>query len=243
MRGLVRVMVAAVLLTAATPVFAQTLAVWKVDLTPTIKSKNTLVYRGDSMVLETKYSDGSSSSDEVIERPADKPNERRFDLEPDSDRSEYITLSESGDVKYFSWEGRQFETARATAVHTDFMVIGADAVARDCVPKTLSETSKQTIRLYEQLRDFKDDPDFARMGFAAAGSYHPWLQAAKDLHAEAGLGTFLDLGFLAGEVMQLGMEYMRVATRRGEPTQYIQDMERTIQTGLALATCRTVSGP
>ena len=243
MRGLVRVMATAVLLTAASPVFAQTLAVWEVDFTPTIKSKNTLVYRGGLMVLETKYSDGSSSSDEVIERPADKPNERRFDLEPDSDRSEYITLSESGDVKYFSWEGRQFAIARAAAAHTDFMIIGADAVARDCVPKTLSETLKQTIRLYEQLRDFKDHPDFARMGFATAGSYHPWLQAAEDLHADAGLGTLQDLGFLAGDVMLLGMAYMSVATRRGEPTQYIQDMERTIQAGLALATCRTVSGP
>ena len=242
MRGLVRVMVAAVLLTAASPVFAQTLAVWEVDLTPTIKSKNTLVYRGDSMVLETEYSDGSSSSDEVIERSADKTTERRFDLEPDSDRSEYVTLSESGDVKYFSWEGRQFKTARATVIHADFMVVGANAVARGCVPKSLSETSTETIRLYEQLHTFRNDPEFARKGFAVTGSYHPWLQAAKDLHAEAGLETLHALGFLAGDVMQLGMEYMSVATKGGEPTQYIRDMERTIQAGLTLATCRTVEG-
>ena len=219
-----------------------TLAVWGVEFTPTIKSKNTLVYRGDSMVLETEYSDGSSGSEEVIERPTDKATERRFDLEPDSDRSEYVTLSESGDVKYFSWEGRQFKTASATVVHADFMVVGANAVTRGCVPKRLSETSKETVRLYEQLHAFKNDPEFARKGFGVTGSYHPWLQAAKDLHAEGGLETLPHLGFLAGDVMQLGMEYMSVATRGGEPTQYIRDMERTIQAGLTLATCRTVEG-
>lgn len=53
-----------------------TLVVWGVDITPTIKSKNTLVYRGGSMVLEAEYSDGSSRSHEVSERPADKTTER-----------------------------------------------------------------------------------------------------------------------------------------------------------------------
>ena len=177
----------------------------------TIKSNNTLVYRGGSMVLETKYSDGSAGADMVIERPVDRPGERRFDLQ-DSERSEYITLSESGDVKYFSWEGRQFGAARTMSVHAGVLVIGFDAVARDCVKKTLSESSKEAIRLYEQLQGFRDDPEFARLGFGPGGPYHSWLRTAKALHAGAGLATFQELGFLAGEVMQLGMEYMQVAT-------------------------------
>ena len=237
MRRSVHLMVAAVFLAAASSALAQILAVWEFGLTPTIKSENTLVYRGGSMVLETKYPDGSAGSDTVIERSADRPDERRFDLQ-DSERSEYITLSESGDVKYFSWEGRQFGVARATSVHADVLVIGVDAVPRDCVPKTLSESSKEAIRLYEQLQGFRDDPDFARVGFGTAGPYHSWLRAAKTLHAESGLATFQELGFLAGEVMQLGMEYMQVATRGTASTQYIRDMERTIREGLALARCR-----
>ena len=126
-------------------------AVWEVDFAPTLKSKNTLVYRSGSMVLDTDYSDGSSASHEVLERPVDVPNARRFDLQADSDRSEYITLSESGDVNYFSWEGTQFENASAIAISAEFMVVGANPVARDCVAKRLSEASKETIRLYEQL--------------------------------------------------------------------------------------------
>ena len=237
MRRLVHLMVAGVFLAAASSALAQILAAWEFDLTPTIKSNNTLVYRGGSMVLETKYSDGSAGSDTVIERPVDRPGERRFDLQ-DSERPEYITLSESGEVKYFSWEGRQFGVARATSIHADVLVIGVDAVPRDCVPKTLSESSTETIRLYEQLQGFRDNLDFARVGFGPAGPYHSWLRAAKALHAGAGLATFQELGFLAGEVMQLGMEYMQVATRGRAPTQYIRDMERTIQEGLALAKCR-----
>ena len=71
--------------------------------------------------------------------------------------------------------------------------------------------------------------------------YYPWLQTAKGLHAQRGLETLDELGFLAGDVMQLGMEYMSIATRGTAPTQYIQDMERTIQAGLVLVTCRTGS--
>ena len=237
MRASGHLIIAAVFLAVSSSALAQTLAVWEFDLTPSIKSKNTLVYRDGSMVLETKYPDGSGTSDAVIERPVDRPGERRFDLQ-DSERSEYITLSESGDVKYFSWEGRQFGAARAASVHADLLVIGVDASERDCVPKTLSENSREAIRLYEQLQGFRDDPDFARVGFGSGGPYYSWLRAAKTLDAETGLATFQELGFLAGEVMQLGMEYMQVATRGRALTQYIRDMERTIQEGLALARCR-----
>ena len=38
-------------------------------------------------------------------------------------------------------------------------------------------------------------------------------ERAKALHAEAGLATFQELGLLAGDVMQLGMEYMQLATQ------------------------------
>lgn len=229
--------IAAVFLAVSSSALAQTLAVWEFDLTPSIKSKNTFVYRDGSMVLETQYPDGSGGSDPVIERPVDRSGERRFDLQ-DSERSEYITLSESGDVTYFSWEGRQFGAARATSVHPDVLVIGVDATARDCVPKTLSESSREAIRLYEQLQGFRENDEFARVGFGSGGPYHSWLGAAKTLHAKAGLATFQEIGFLAGDVMQLGMEYMQVATQGRVLTKYIRDMERTIQEGLALARCR-----
>ena len=59
MRASFRLIIAAVFLAVAPSGLAQTLAVWEFDLTPTIKSKNTLVYRDGSMVLETQYPDGT----------------------------------------------------------------------------------------------------------------------------------------------------------------------------------------
>lgn len=212
------------------------LAVWEADLSPTIRMKNTLVHQVDRTLLTMEFSDGSSGSREVIERPPDRPNERRFELEPESDRSEYITLTGSGLVKYFSWEGRQFMNANTTSIHVDFLTVGAAPVERECVPRELSAHSKEIVQLYEELRSFKDTSDFAFYGFGPGGSYGPWLETAQRLHAESGgLKSLDELGFLAGDVMTLGLDYM--SARRRAPSQYAEDMERTIHTGLARATC------
>ena len=218
-----------------------TLATWELALAPTILITNTLVYLGSSIALETKHSDGSSSFHEVTERPTDKPNERRFELYPDSGRSEYITLSELGDVKYFGWEGAQFATTAVISIHVDFMEMGFNPVTKSCVPKDLSETSKEIVLLYEQLHTFKNDPEFARLGFGTAGPYHRWLQTAENLSAKADLASFNELSFYAGDVMLLGLEYMRVAAGRGD-LRYIQEMERTIRAGVALAQCTSEPG-
>ena len=47
---------------------------------------------------------GELQLDEVIERPAEHPAERRFAFD-EGRRSEYFTVSEAGIVKYFSWDG------------------------------------------------------------------------------------------------------------------------------------------
>lgn len=212
------------------------LAVWEADLSPTITMRNTLVHHVDRTLLTMEFSDGSSGSREVVERPADKPNERRFELEPESDRSEYITLTDLGLVKYFSWEGRQFMTANTTSIHVDFLTMGTAPVERACVPRELSAHSKAIVQLYEELQSFKDTSDFAFYGFAPGGSYGPWLETARRLHGESsGLKSLDELGFLAGDVMMLGSDYR--SARGGAPSRYAEDMERTIRAGLARATC------
>lgn len=42
---------------------------------------------------------------------------------------------------------------------------------------------------------------------------------------------------LPREVMQLGMEYVQIATRMNESTDYIDYMERMVREGLTLAMC------
>lgn len=211
-----------------------TLATWEERHTPTMKFKNNLVYRKGTVVLRTQYDDGSSSVQEVVERPTDAPDERRFDLEPDSDRSEYITLTDSGVVKYFDWAGQQFMSAFTTTLHVDFLVVGTSPVSLDCVPKTLSATSKKIVDLYEQLQILKEDEEFAVSGFA--GAYRVWLEAVERLHAESSPAESLDeLGFLAGDVMTLGLDYVNAG--ESASSRKAQELEQTIEAGLTIATC------
>ena len=212
-----------------------TLASWAEWHTPAMVFRNTLVHRGGSTILLlTRYYDGSSSVQRLAECPTKSPNARRFDLDPESDRSEYITLTDSGVVRYFDWAGQQFMAAQTTSIHADFLTVGVKPRSADCVPKELSATSKEIVGLYEQLRNFKDDREFEAAGFAE--SYGPWMEAAQRLHAESSPADSLDeLGFLAGDVLTLGLDY---ASAGGDQlSQEAQDLEDLIHAGLALSTC------
>ena len=192
------------------------------------------------MIVDTRYSDGRGGPNKVAERPWGRPAERRFDLQPDSERSEYVILSANGLVTHFGWDGAEDHSTKATFLHPDAMTIGLNPTQKDCVPKALSPSSKEIVQVYEKLHGFKDGSEFSRMGFAVAGPYHSWLQTIRAQHANSGLTAYDELNFTAGDVMTLGLAYVNVGTM---DTQYIEHMERTIQAGLALAVCRDVPVP
>ena len=189
-----------------------TLATWRDSIAPTIHATRTLLRRGDDVVLRTRYSDGTSHTEEVIERPSGRPNERRFDIEPDNDQSEYITVTDSGVVRWFAWDGTNFLTP---ARHSDSRRLpglwGTNLAQQDCIPRQLSPTSREIVTLYEQLQDFKDHRDFEEFGFSVGGPYHRWMENATSL-AESSLDeTALQLdhlGFTGGDVMNLGFSYL-----------------------------------
>ena len=206
------------------------LASWESDWAGLTVTES-LVYRQGFMSVVAVSSDGEETVlFDVEERPAENPGERRFDLQPGDVRSEYLVLSADGTVRYFSWEGRQFEYARVTFMAADAMTRGLDPEAMVCVPVDLSPKSLQVIRLYEQLQEFKDDPEFAQVGFAIGGPYNEWLTTIDALEDDA-LEVLDELGFLAGEVMMLGMEYV---THSQEGIDYF---ERLIEAGISLALC------
>lgn len=225
----------------------------KYDLGVTTKSM--LVWRDGKMFhqrydvyeagneLGREIGPGELRIDEVFERPTNLYNERRFDFD-DGPRVEYMTLAESGDIKYFSWEGRQFAHMQATFIDRDAMMLGVNRRARECVPTRLSPTAAEAVRLYRQLRGFKDDPEFAEMGFSHAGPYYAWLEAIQGLDAgldsEAQWEAWRQLGIPIGNVMMLGMAYMSEAAGGGTPEnrRHIEDLERTLQASLALAFCK-----
>ena len=201
-----------------------------------------LTYQDGEMALHSRIEE-TISVDKLIERPAERTGKRRFDLN-ESVRSEYFTLSDIGIVRYFSWEGRHFATALTTFMDPRAMTIGANVQVRECVPKQLSAPEAEVIRLYKQLHAFKDDPEFADMGFSDSGPYHVWMQGAISLSSEADVTLLRQLGFMATDVRMLAFDYMRVASdvswgESADPSKLenIEEVERNIQANLALAFC------
>ena len=216
-----------------------TLVTWTDPITATLRATRTLLLRGGAVTLRTQYSDGTSSTEQLIERPSARPNERRFDVEPHNDQSEYITVTDSGMVRWFAWDGTSFLTQRASSIHADFLELGADSAQRDCTPKQLSPTSREIVTLYEQLQDFKDDPDFSEFGFSVGGPYHQWMEDATKVLAASSpdeVALQLDhLGFTGGDVMNLGLSYLN--PEHEDEKRNILDSERRIRAGLVLARC------
>ena len=218
---------------------------WKDDLGLT--DNNTLLFRNGKMFLQSYIiSDadgvGEVQLNEVIERPVESPNERRFDFN-EGKRSEYFTLSATGAIKYYSWEGRQFANLQTTFVDPEAMTVGSKVQARECTPKQLSAGAVEAVRLYKQLHAFKDDVEFGEMGFSSAGPYHVWLEAIQGIQGgldrAARVEVTIQLGIPINNIMTLGMKYMSEATGNGDPDnrQQIKELERTLQASLALAFC------
>ncbi|MCZ0935704.1 MAG: hypothetical protein OXJ54_11025 [Gemmatimonadetes bacterium] len=97
-------------------------------------------------------------------------------------------------------------------------------------PTEFSAHTTQLLTLYEELHSFKDDPNFHDVGFGTCCRFHDWQTRAEALQSSAGLETLADVGVLPGDLLTLGMEYMR---SKGRPTEYTNTMEPHYALGLA----------
>ena len=123
-----------------------------------------------------------------------------------------------------------------TFIDPNAMNIGNNVQQRPCIPTKLSPAAMELVRLYEQLHAFKDDPEFIRVGFAV-GPYSAWLQAIeRHRDTNSGLELLDELGFIPGDVLLLGMNYLGEDISESDLL-FIEDSERKIQAGLALTRC------
>ncbi|MYC99803.1 MAG: hypothetical protein F4X13_11135 [Gammaproteobacteria bacterium] len=97
-------------------------------------------------------------------------------------------------------------------------------------PTEFSAHTTQLLTLYEELHSFKDDPNFHDVGFGTCCRFHDWQTRVEALQSSAGLETLADVGVLPGDLLTLGMEYMR---SKGRPTEYTNTMEPHYALGLA----------
>ena len=190
------------------------------------------------MYLDNQYGPDNVSARVVVERPSGLPNVRKFDPNADERHGEYFTISESGVMRWFAWEGREFDSFEAEHFHPDAMSIGFNPVARACTPTELSTLALETMKLYEELHSFKDTGAFGTFGFSQNGPHYAWLEAVERAASdrEGSLEVLQQLGFIPGELTSLGLAYIRPIDESDQ--QLIRGWERKIQAGIALAECR-----
>ena len=231
------------------------LGVWEIDYNRQLQDSlglgqraDALVYRNGAMIIETRYGDNDpwAPGRTVVERPSGYPGIRRFDLDPDNAYFEYVTVSEEGVLTRFAWEGRELYDVNATTFHPDAMSIGFNPVERPCTPMEFSGVVAETLRLYRELHTFKDDPEFAIIGFgglvtlglyrllhddpestvngledlARSSPYRAWLEAVRAAMAEAERDNSTEpweLYFSPIVIMNLGQAYNELATYGSGP--------------------------
>ena len=90
-----------------------------------------------------------------------------------------------------------------------------------CKPD-LSRDARETIRLFIELQQFKDDPEFHRVGFGACCRFNSWKEEVDSLRGTADVGTISEIGIVPGDLFTIGLEYLRSA---GQPTELTETMQ------------------
>ena len=92
---------------------------------------------------------------------------------------------------------------------------------RSCKPG-LSHSTKEAIRLYVELQEFKDDPEFHQVGFGLCCRFNAWKEQVDALTDSAGLETLVVIGIVPGELWSLGWEYLQNRGRSTDLTDYVE---------------------
>ncbi len=96
---------------------------------------------------------------------------------------------------------------------------------QSCKPD-LSRDSKDFIRLFIELQEFKTDPEFHKVGFAVCCRFNSWLKKVESFQRRAGQGTLMELAVAPGELLLLGLDYV---WSKGQPTDHIRQSEHIIK--------------
>ncbi len=88
------------------------------------------------------------------------------------------------------------------------VIENARAQAMERRPSATPPAVKTLQDLYAELQQFKDDPEFRRVGYGRCCKYFQWMQRVEALQGQASPKEFMDgFGILPRELVQLGWEY------------------------------------
>ena len=94
-----------------------------------------------------------------------------------------------------------------------------------------SESTKLLLALYQELHLFKDDPEFHEVGFGACCRFHDWQTRVQELQSRTNLETLMDIDVVPGDLLVLGLEYMK---SKGSPTAYTQTMDPKFRSAVSV---------
>jgi hypothetical protein len=77
----------------------------------------------------------------------------------------------------------------------------------------VNPTFDRAAELYQELLEFKGNPDFVKYGFGMGGPFANWLPGVQSLKSESKNKNKGDILQVAGDIEQLGLQYM---TSKGE---------------------------
>ena len=134
-------------------------------------------------------------------------------------------------------------TPTGTSVPTAQIPIATPSTTSDCAePETLettallkelqsckpdlSSSTKDVIRLYFELQEFKDDLEFHQVGFGVCCKFNVWKQRVDALTDRSGLDTLGEVGIVPGELYSLGLEYFK---NNGRSTGLTDNVEASLQ--------------
>ncbi len=97
---------------------------------------------------------------------------------------------------------------------------------------SLSETERleaifgEFKTLYQELKTFKNTPDFITYGFGDGGSYGSWLEKVEELKKKPDSKLLLKKDIIVGDLEQLGLAY---ASSKGQETEVTKKISETIE--------------
>ena len=97
-----------------------------------------------------------------------------------------------------------------------------------CKPD-LSRSSRETIRLFIELHQFNDDPEFHQVGFDACCRFNSWKEEVDSLRDTSGVSTIGEIGIVPGDLLTIGLEYLGSA---GQPTEFTKTMQATMESAV-----------
>ncbi len=100
------------------------------------------------------------------------------------------------------------------------------------------------IRLYFELLEFKDDPEFHQVGFGVCCRFNVWKQEVDTLTDRSGLDTLREVGIVPGELYSLGWEYFKNKGHSTGLTDYVEaSLQAAVMKTMGLLTLQPTPTP